>query len=73
MLSLADEPIYNLRKVRAFSTWPGAYIFYKKRSGEEIRVVVRDAEIREGIFVPTLVVPAGKKQMSWEDFLRGNA
>jgi methionyl-tRNA formyltransferase len=72
LLDMSADAETNLRKVRAFSTWPGAYIFYTKKNGEEIRIVVKDAEIVDGKFTPTLVVPAGKKEMSWEDFLRGN-
>ncbi len=63
----------NLRKVLAYSTWPGAYIIFKRKHGDEIRVVVRNAKIIDGQFVPTRVIPAGKKEMDWQDFLRGNA
>lgn len=63
----------NLRKVLAYSTWPGAYLFFKSKRDKEIRVVVKDAEIKDNQFRPTRVIPAGKKEMDWEDFLRGNA
>ncbi len=71
-LNLSDDPKVNLRKVLAYSSWPGAYIYYKNKFGKEIRVNIKDAEIKDGKFVPTRVVPAGKKEMSWQDFLRGN-
>ena len=73
LLDLNDAPETNLRKVLAYSTWPGAYIFFKRKTGEEIRVVIRNAKIIDGQFVPTRVIPAGKKEMDWQDFLRGNA
>ncbi len=73
LLDLNDEAEKNLRKVLAYSTWPGAYFFFKRKTGEEVRIVVRDAEIREDKFHPLRVVPAGKKEMLWDDFLRGNA
>lgn len=73
LLNLGDEPEANLRKVLAYSTWPGAYIFFRRKQGDEIRVVVRNAKIVEGQFIPTRVIPAGKKEMDWESFLRGNA
>ena len=73
LLDLGDDPMLNLRKVRAYYLWPGAYFFYKKGNGEEIRVLVRDAQINENKFVLTRVVPAGKKEMDWQDFLRGNS
>jgi methionyl-tRNA formyltransferase len=73
LLNLEDEPEKNLRKVLAYSTWPGAHIIFKRKNGEDIRVVIRNAKIIDGNFVPTRVIPAGKKEMDWQDFLRGNA
>lgn len=72
LIDLTDSAEKNLRKVLAYSTWPGAYMFYKNKFGKEIRLVVKDAEIREGVFSPTRVIPAGKREMDWQDFLRGN-
>lgn len=73
LLNLNDPAELNLKKVLAYSTWPGAYMFFKKKTGKEVRVVVKDAIIKDGQFRPTRVVPAGKKEMDWQDFLRGNA
>ena len=73
LLNLNDDAEVNLRKVFAYSTWPGAYIMFKRKHGDELRVVIKNAKIVNGQFVPTLVVPAGKKEMDWESFLRGNA
>lgn len=63
----------NLRKVLAYSTWPGAYMFFKNKTGKEIRIVIKDAEVKGGKFMPTRIIPAGKREMDWQDFLRGNA
>lgn len=73
LLNLSDAPETNVRKVLAYSTWPGAYLFHKRKDGKEIRVVVKDAKVENGIFTPTSVIPAGKKEMSWDAFLKGNA
>lgn len=73
LLNLNDDPETNLRKVLAYSTWPGAYIVFKRKQGDEVRVVVRNAKIIDNQFIPTRVIPAGKKEMDWQDFLRGNA
>ncbi len=73
LLDLNDSPETNLRKVLAYSTWPGAYLFFKRKTGEEVRVVVKDAVVENGVFTPTRVIPAGKREMNWQDFLRGNA
>ena len=84
LLDLNKPAEENLRKVLAYSHWPTAYMFFKNKRGKEVRVVVKDAEIKparpddlgrsggEGKFVPTRVIPAGKREMSWQDFLRGN-
>lgn len=73
LLDLSAPAEENLRKVLAYSTWPGAYLFFRKKTGEEIRVIVKNAKIVEGKFIPTIVIPAGKREMIWQDFLRGNA
>lgn len=82
LINLDDPAENNLKKVLAYSTWPGAYMFFSAKGGSaspgggkrrEIRIVVKDAQIVEGKFVPTRVIPAGKKEMNWQDFLRGNA
>lgn len=73
LLNLGDAPEVNLRKVLAYSTWPNAHFFFNKKTGESVRVIVKDAEIRDGVFVPTRVIPAGRREMDWQDFLRGNS
>jgi len=73
LIDINDEAETNLRKVMAYSTWPGAYMFFKKKNGEEVRIVIKDAKVENGLFSPTRIIPAGKKEMAWQDFLRGNA
>lgn len=72
LLDLSDDAEKNYRKVLAYSTWPGAYLFFKRKTGQEVRVVVKDAKVEDGKFVPVRVIPAGKREMLWSDFLRGN-
>ncbi|KKT96568.1 MAG: Peptide deformylase [Parcubacteria group bacterium GW2011_GWA2_45_15] len=72
LLNLNDRAEVNLKKVLAYSTWPGAYIFFKNKRGKEVRVVIKDAKVEGGQFFPTRVIPAGKREMDWQDFLRGN-
>lgn len=69
-IDLADDPIRMYRKIRAFDVWPRAY-FITTHAGKEIRVIVTNAEVREGKLVPLRVIPEGKKEMPYEDFLRG--
>ncbi|NOY35846.1 MAG: methionyl-tRNA formyltransferase [bacterium] len=62
-----DSPETIFRKIRAFTPWPGAYFF----AGEK-RIIVTDAEMKNGALVIKRVKPEGKKEMPLEDFLRGN-
>lgn len=73
LLDLTAPAEINWRKVLAYSTWPGAYLLFKRKTGDEIRVVVKSGKIENRQFIPTRVIPAGKREMVWEDFLRGNA
>ncbi|MDO8565131.1 MAG: methionyl-tRNA formyltransferase [bacterium] len=73
LLNLADDAETNLRKVLAYSTWPGAYLFFEKKTGEKIRIIIKDAKVEAGRFTPTRIIPAGKKEMDWQSFLHGNA
>lgn len=72
LLDLSADPQINLRKVKAFNPKPGAYIFFDRKDGKKVRVVIKDAQIKDGEFIPLRVVPEGKKEMDWQDFLRGN-
>ena len=71
LIDLAGDAEVNYRKVLAYSTWPGAYFMLKRKNSEEMRVVVRDAVLEAGVFTPTRVVPAGRREMDWESFRNG--
>jgi methionyl-tRNA formyltransferase len=70
LLDLSEDPLLNLRKIRAYDGWPGTY-FYTKRKGRDIRVLVKDAKIEDEKLVITKVLPEGGKEMSYEDLLKG--
>lgn len=60
------------RKIRALNPDPGSYTeFFAKSRPIPVRVKILSAEIKENKLLPILVVPAGKKEMSWDTFLRG--
>ncbi len=69
-IDLADDPENTYRKIRAFNVWPRTY-FITNYNGREIRVVVIDAKIEDGKLIILRVIPEGKKEMLYEDFLRG--
>jgi methionyl-tRNA formyltransferase len=70
LLNLEDAAETNLRKIRAYHVWPGAY-FFAERGGKKIRVIVKRASLADGKLVMEKVVPEGKKEMDYEAFRRG--
>ena len=58
-----DSPEMALRKVYAYEIWPRA------RKGE---LVITKAHIENEKFVPDRVIPSGKEEMDYKDYLNGN-
>lgn len=58
-----DSPEIALRKVYAYEIWPRA------RKSE---LVITKAHIEDGKFVPDRVIPPGKEEMDYKDYLNGN-
>ena len=67
---LDDDPVRMYRKIRAFDSWPRAY-FTTPRNDRDIRVVVTEAHLAADKLVLDRVIQEGKKEMSYEDFMRG--
>jgi methionyl-tRNA formyltransferase len=61
-----DDPVDAWRRVRALSPHIGAWATIEGR-----RVIVWRARLDHGEFVPELVQPEGRRQMSYQEFLRG--
>lgn len=70
LVDLSKDQLMNYGKIRAFDEWPGAY-FFTLRNGKLVRVRIVNAHYRDNILTITRVIPDGKKEMSYEDFLRG--
>lgn len=69
-----------LRKIRAFTPWPGCYFFAK---GKRIKLIQAEAgerkisneigfQTKQGVLIPKRLQMEGKKEMGIEEFLRGN-
>ncbi len=71
LLDLSGDPRQNYLKIAAYIGWPGTYFFAEKKNGSKIRVKVADAEFEHGELRITKVIPEGKKEMAYEDFMRG--
>lgn len=73
-LNLADPPVINDRKVRAFWPWPSAWIkVYPKRSRrvDGQRLFVHLAHVDQNQFIPDLVQLENRRKMTFEEFSRG--
>jgi methionyl-tRNA formyltransferase len=69
-LELSGDAQENWNKYRAYFEWPGTYFFIHKHD-KEMRVKIAKAKFENGVFIPLRVVPEGKREMNYEDFLRG--
>ncbi len=68
--NLEKDAYQNLLKIKAFEEWPTAY-FFLERNGKKMRVIITDATLENDSLKILSVIPEGKKEMPFEDFLRG--
>lgn len=68
-INLNDDPYKNLLKIRAFDEWPGTYFFVEKNN-KKLRVKIIDAELLNNSLQILRVVPEGKKEMNYSDFIK---
>ena len=66
LIDLNDDPKLNYRKYLACSEWPKVYFFKNNK-----RIKIKLAEFANGEFKIKRVIPEGKKEMDYKDFLRG--
>jgi methionyl-tRNA formyltransferase len=69
LIDPAGDPILNCRKFRTYFGWPGSY-FFIERDEKKIRVIIKTAELKNGKFDIKTVIPEGKKEMAYADFLK---
>ncbi len=71
-VDLAGDARTQLLKIKTFDKNPRAFYFAEK-NGKKVRVIVTDATIEDGALKILKVIPEGKKEMPYEDFLRSAA
>ena len=74
LLNLSDSPEINDRKIRALNPNPGTYFI--DENGKRIKVLKAHLEPLESgasKLVIDCVIPEGRKEMTWESYLRGIA
>ncbi len=65
-----EQEKYN--KFRALHKNPGVFFFIQKNN-QPLRIKLTEAEMISGKFRPKKIIPAGGKEMNWEDFERNLA
>jgi methionyl-tRNA formyltransferase len=68
-LDLKADAYQNLLKIRAFDGWPGTF-FYTEKNEKRIRVKIVDAELDGNSLKILRIIPEGRNEMSYEDFIR---
>ncbi len=69
-LDMSGDAYKNFLKIKAFEGSIGTY-FFTEKSGKKIRVSTKDAKMEGDKLAITRVVPEGKKEMDYAEFLRG--
>ncbi len=66
-----DTEYEKYLKFCAYDGWPGVFFFHTQK-GTAQRIKVTDATYEGGVFSPLRVVPEGKKEILYADWLRNN-
>lgn len=69
-LNFENDAFNNYLKILAYEEWPKTY-FEVDKKGQKYRVVVKKAIWKNDKLEIISVVPEGKKEMAYKDFLRG--
>ncbi len=67
LIDLNDDAVKNYNKFRAYATWPRSFFFQNKK-----RIIITDATLENNQFIIRKVLPEGKKEINYKDFLKTN-
>ena len=65
-----DDSYVSFLKTKAYNPRPGTF-FYINKNGQKYRIIIKDSEYLDNQFLIKRVLPEGKKEMNYNDFLRG--
>lgn len=71
LIDIAGSDKKNYLKYLAYEGWPGTY-FFSEIGSKKIRVIIKRAHFEATKFIIDSIVPEGKKEMPYRDFLKGN-
>jgi methionyl-tRNA formyltransferase len=69
LLDLSGDAEKNWNKYRAYAESPGTYFFIEK-NGKPVRIKIITASYAHGTFTPERVVPEGKSEQRFSEFLK---
>lgn len=72
LIDLSDDARKNYLKFHAHKDWPTSY-FFTVVAGKSTRIIITDAEYTDNTFVIKKVIPEGKKEIAYSDFLKNSA
>lgn len=67
LIDLNQDGVKNYNKFRSYFAWPKTFFFVNEK-----RIIIKDAKLENGKFIILRVIPEGKKEISYEDFLKSN-
>lgn len=68
-INLSDDGMINYNKYRAFYGWPSVY-FFAFKNNQKIRVKITKAKYENNSFIIERVIPEGKKEINYGEFIR---
>lgn len=68
-IDFKDSPEKNYRKILALQNLKP--YFFAEKKGKKIRIIIKGAKLENNKLIITRVIPEGKKEMGYQDFLRG--
>lgn len=68
-INLEADPYQNFLKIQAYHGWPSAF-FFAEKDGKRIRVKITQASFNTGKLTIEKVIPEGKKEISYEDWVK---
>jgi methionyl-tRNA formyltransferase len=69
LIDLAEDARKNYLKFHANKDWPTSY-FFTDVAGKNTRVIITEVNLIDNVFVIKKVIPEGKKEISYSDFLK---
>jgi len=67
LIDLNDGAVKNYNKFRAYAYWPRTFFFQNDK-----RIIITDAVLENNQFIIKKVLPEGKKEINFEEFMKTN-